>query len=119
MRSICLVLLLVFGCLPDLQARDPKANQEIDFLINHVANANVRFIRNGSEYNSKEAADHLRSKLSSAGERVRSAEDFINGVATKSYFSGDPYLIKTPDGRTVPTGPWLMQALNEHRRARP
>lgn len=105
MRSFFLVLVLIVGGTLDIQARDPRANREIEFLLNYVATSNARFIRNGNEYSAREGADHLRDKLSSAGERVKSAEDFINGVASRSYLSGKPYLVKTQDGRIVPTGP--------------
>ena len=115
MRSTLLVLVLVFGGAVSIQARDPNANREIEFLLNYVATSNARFIRNGSEYSAKESADHLRDKLSRAGERVKSAEDFIKGVASKSYLSGKPYLVKTQGGQIVATGPWLMQALVQHR----
>jgi len=57
----------------------------------------------------------MRKKLSRAGSRVKTAEDFINGIATKSYLTGAPYRVKLPEGRTVPTGPWLTQALAKHR----
>ena len=115
MRSTMLALVLILGTALCAQARDHNSNQEIEFLLNYVATSNARFIRNGSEYSAKEGADHLRDKLSRAGERVKSAEDFIENVASKSYLSGKPYMVKTPEGQIVPTGPWLMQALVQHR----
>jgi hypothetical protein len=115
MRAALLMLLLMLGGVLQLEAREAKANEEIEFLLNHVATSDVRFIRNGTAYDAKQAADHLRSKLGAAGERVKSAEDFINGVATKSYFSGNPYLVKLQDGKTTPAATWLLQALMKHR----
>lgn len=98
-------------------ARDVAADSEIAWLIGEVANADAKFVRNGKAYPPAEAADHLRGKLKSAGERVRTAEDFIEGVASKSYLSGKPYQMKLPDGTLQPAGPWLTAALKRHRAA--
>ena len=73
-------------------------------------------IRNGTEYSAAEGADHLRDKLSKAGNRVKTTEDFITGIASKSYLSGKPFLVKFADGRTQPTGDWLRAHLTEMRK---
>ena len=72
------------------------------------------FIRNGSEYNGKEAADHLRMKLSFAGRRVQSADDFITLCASRSSVTGQPYLIRFSDGTTQTTEVYLRQKLKEY-----
>jgi hypothetical protein len=97
-------------------ALDPQAKAEIDELISFVQISNVRFIRNGKEYSAAEGADHLRDKLGKAGDRVKTTEDFISGIASKSYLSGKPYLVKFADGRTQPTGDWLRAHLAEMRK---
>lgn len=96
-------------------ARPAVVQEEIDHLLAYVEKSDLRFIRNGSEHSAKESADHLRDKLGHAGDRVQSAEDFIVGIASKSYLSGKPYLIKTPDGKERPTGPWLTEELTRYR----
>ncbi len=115
-RLLVLISLLLCSAAGNLHARDPQADQEIEHLLGYVEKSDARFIRNGTEYSAKEGADHLRDKLKSAGERVKTAEDFITGVATKSYLSGKPYLVKTKDGGTRPVGPWLAEALAAHRK---
>lgn len=100
---------------PLLGAETPS--QEIEFLLAHVQNAKVRFVRGGKEYSGAEGAQHLRKKLASAGQRVKSAEDFINGIASKSYLTGEVYMVKFPDGKMTATGPWLTAALARHRQA--
>ena len=97
---------------------EPQAKAEIDGLIAFVRTSDVRFIRNGSEYSAAQGADHLRDKLDKAGDRVKTTDDFITGIATKSYLSGKPYLVKFPDGRTQPTGEWLKAHLAETRKNR-
>ena len=100
-------------------ALDPQTKAEIDELINYVQMSGVRFIRNGSEYSGSEGAQHLRDKLARAGDRVKTTDDFITGIASKSSLSGKPYLVKFPDGHTKPTGEWLRAHLAEMRKNKP
>jgi hypothetical protein len=91
----------------------PSAEQaRIEYLIESVATLNdARFIRNGVEYDSRKAADHLRAKLRNAGSRVRTAEDFILYCAAGSSMSGEKYRIRFADGRTVDTADFLRGKL--------
>ena len=97
-------------------ALDPQTRAEIDELITYVQTSGVRFIRNGSEYSGAEGAQHLRDKLAMAGDRVKTTDDFITGIASKSYLSGKPYLVKFADGHTQPTGDWLWAHFAEVRK---
>ena len=100
-------------------ALDPQTKAEIDELISFVQTSGVRFIRNGTEYSAAEGAQHLRDKLARAGDRVKTTDDFITGIASKSYLSGKPYLVKFPDGHTQPTGEWLRAHLAKARKDKP
>jgi Family of unknown function (DUF5329) len=73
-------------------ALDAQAKAEIDELISYVETSGVRFIRNGTEHSGAEGAQHLRDKLARDGNRVKTTEDFITGVASTSYITGKPYL---------------------------
>jgi len=97
-------------------ALDSQTKAEIDELITYVQTSGVRFIRNGTEYSAAEGAQHLRDKLARAGNRVKTTEDFITGVASTSYITGKPYLVKFADGHTQPTGDWLRAHLAEVRK---
>lgn len=101
--------------LPAHSAESAPGDPEIRYLLTYVEQSQVRFIRGGKEYSAQEAADHLRMKLSKAGGRVKTAEDFIQGIATKSYLTGQPYRVKLADGRERPTGAWLSEILTRHR----
>jgi hypothetical protein len=80
----------------------------IDRLIEYVASqSQVKFIRNGREYSSKEAAMFLRAKFDKMGEHVSTARQFIEQIATGSSTSGKPYLIRFSDGRTVTAAQFL------------
>ena len=109
--SIFTVLLTVATAL----ALDPQAKAEIDELILFVQKSDVLFVRNGSEYSATEGAKHLRYKLSKAGNRVKTTDDFITGIASKSYLSGNVYMVKFTDGRTQPVGEWLRAHLAQIR----
>jgi len=110
--SICTLLLTATMAL----ALDSKTKSEIDDLITYVEKSGVRFIRSGTEYSAAEGAAHLRKKLSAAGDRVKTTEDFIDGIASKSYLNGKLYQVKFADGHTQPTGEWLKAHLAEVRK---
>jgi hypothetical protein len=109
------LLLLFTGIFGFVAAAADPANEEINFLLGYIEKSGATFIRSGKEYTAQEGADHLRFKLKQAGNRVKTAEDFIAGIASKSYLTGATYLVKLPNGKPVPTGPWLTEALARHR----
>ena len=71
----------------------------------------AKFIRNGTEYDGKAAAEHLRLKWSKAGSKVKTAEDFIDRCAAKSSMSGKPYQIRFADGTVKEAGEFLREKL--------
>ncbi len=62
--------------------------QKIQALLEAVETSGVQFIRNGTAYGGKEARSHLELKLSRAGGRIKTAEHFIEYLATKSSMTG-------------------------------
>lgn len=110
-----LLCLFVLSLLVSSARAAETSAQEIEFLVNYIKNSKVRFIRGGTEYSAQEGADHMRTKLARAGTRVKTAEDFISGIATKSYLRGDVYKVRIANGKSVETGPWLTEALRTHR----
>ncbi|MDR2613164.1 MAG: DUF5329 family protein, partial [Deltaproteobacteria bacterium] len=75
------------------------------------------FIRNGSEYGVDSAVSHLRRKLRGARERITTAEEFVDHVASVSSSSGRPYLVRRPGGKDEPAGPYFRELLEETDRA--
>ena len=109
-----LTLVLVFAG-PALGQQDLE-RAKIDYLIDSVAQLHdAVFVRNGTDYSSAQAADHLRLKLRNAGARVRTAEDFIIRCATGSSASGEKYRIRFADGHVVDSAVFLRQRLAEFR----
>ena len=111
MKLSVLVLLLAF--IPNfIMGREARETARIEHLLKTVESmVGASFIRSGSEYDPKAAAQHLRMKLDKAGERVQTAEDFIEGCATRSYLTGDMYKIRLPNGTTVESGKFLREKL--------
>ena len=107
LRLLLMVLLAGWGGMVSAQGMEARVRAEIDELLAFIRTSDVRFIRSGREYSPAAGADHLRSKLEKAGDRVKTVDDFIEGIASRSYLTGKPYLVKFPDGRTQPTGDWL------------
>lgn len=111
--STLVVLALFTGVA---KAQDDIEKKKIDFLISSVENLKgAKFIRNGSEYDGKKAADHLRMKLKSAGDKVQTADDFIRLCASKSYLSGKPYTIRSSDGKTESSERYFREKLKEYK----
>jgi len=115
-RNIKKILVAVFVMLilfaGTLAAQENIENKKIEFLISSVENLKgAKFIRNGAEYDGKKAAEHLRMKLEKAGGKVKTAEDFIQLIASKSYMTGKPYMIKIPDDKTVESEKFLREKL--------
>ena len=113
--SLVTVLLLLLLLIPGvLGAKDAREEKRIEYLLQTVeALKGAVFIRNGTEYNAKDAGKHLRLKLKLAGARVKTAEDFIEVCASRSSFSGDAYKIRLPDGTTTETAPFFRAKLRE------
>jgi hypothetical protein len=97
-----------------VSAQDNIEKKKIEFLISSVENLKgAKFIRNGSEYDGKEAAEHLRMKLQNALV-VETADDFIRLCASKSYISGKPYMIRLSDGKTIKSEEYFRKKLKEY-----
>jgi hypothetical protein len=130
-RAAVLLLALTAACSREKPAPVPPAigkelptttravgrkteSQKIEALIGKVAALEGGvFIRNGREHGPKEAAEHLRSKWRSAGDRIATASQFIDVAGSKSSMTGKPYQIRLSDGRTVPAADWLRERLAE------
>jgi Family of unknown function (DUF5329) len=111
-------LLLALALAPVGRAAPPQVAQtEINYLLGSIENSTCEFFRNGSWYDGKKAAAHLRDKyaLLAAGQRIRTAEDFIEEAATTSSVSGQLYQVRCGTDKAVDTNPWLRQMLVRYR----
>lgn len=77
--------------------------QKITHLITFIRNLKgAIFVRNGDEHTAQAAADHLQMKREKAGARVKTAEEFIDKIASKSSMSGELYMIRFANGKVFP-----------------
>ena len=96
-------------------AQDNAEKKKIDYLLSSIKNyEGAIFIRNGTEHNGKEAAEHLRMKLRKADGKVQTADDFIRLCASKSIISGKPYIIRPPNGKTINSEQYFREKLKEY-----
>lgn len=118
-RRRCVALLLA-GCCRSTWAEPPAAEMaRINRLIDAVAQrGDLKFIRNGKEYTATQAGDFLRGKLKWRIEKVNTIQDFIVEVGTRSTTSGEAYLVRLGDGRTLPSAQFLTQELRRLEKKR-
>ena len=110
-RILGLLVLLAAGATHAFGPSVVEA-QKIEYLIASVATLqNAQFVRNGTAYDGKAAADHLRMKLSKALSRISTAEDFIRLCGSVSSMSGVPYKIRFADGTTIESEVYFRQKL--------
>ena len=119
MKKILVALFVILALFSvTASAQDAVEIKKIDYLISSVENLKgITFVRNGSEYDGKKAAQHLRMKLKKAGARVQTADDFIRLCASRSYLSGKPYLIRSANGKTITTEAFFRNKLKEYHPA--
>jgi hypothetical protein len=101
-------------------APTPAANAEIEYLLSAVASSDCRFYRNGSWYDAKSAAAHLRGKYESLAAKglIAGTDDFIDRAATRSSLSGRDYAIKCEGIAEMSSRQWLTNLLVAYRATR-
>ena len=100
------------GTLPAWAAPEAHEQTRIERLIHAVElRKDMKFIRNGTEYDCSDAAKFLRGKLDSMGREVTTAREFIERIASRSSMSGEPYHVKFADGRTMLASQFLTDEL--------
>ena len=112
-RAALLAVLALSAAFSLQAASRPKVEQaKIEALLSAMQSSDAVFIRNGKEYTGRKAASHLKRKLTFAGDRVRTARDFIAGIATRSEETGEPYRVRFPSGEVRSLANWLNERLS-------
>jgi len=112
--KIWIILFVILASSPVLGNQiEPKASGEIDKLIEYIKNAPCKFNRNGTWYDSNQAAEHIIKKYQYALDKglVKSSEDFIKFAAAKSSMSGKIYKIQCENGEIIKCADWLNEEL--------
>ncbi len=111
---LLLTSLTASGDSPDQQSENIES--AIQFLLKHVADSGLTFIRNSERHDAPDAAEHMTSKYEHFRDKIKTPEDFIQRCASKSLLSGNPYLVVLENGEKVRTDDWLLRALTVYRR---
>jgi hypothetical protein len=104
-----------FGLLLGQTKHILTETDKIKFLLNELdkPEAKLKFIRNGEEFTGKEAREHMQKKLDYAGSKIKTVNDFIDQIATKSYLTGNLYYVKFPNGTKIESAKWLRETLKK------
>ena len=116
--SLAGVWLLLLACGLDPAgagevARRLSEPERIAALLEAVERSGAKFVREGKEYSGVAGRRHLERKLRYARQRVKTAEDFIEGIASRSSTTGRPYQVRLPGGDKIESSVWLQQRLAE------
>ena len=116
MRCVRLLAALIFLSMSaGHMVAAESLDDSIKFLLDYVAKSDATFIRNGQKHTPQEAANHIKAKYEHFKKEIKTAEDFIRLSASKSLLTGQPYLVRTSDGKETRLDEWLTQALEQHR----
>ncbi len=111
--ALAVFLLLVSG--PGRAEPTDRVDQTIQYLISTVSGSGLTFIRNGSEYTSSEAAEHMNRKYQHFKDDIETPEKFIELSATKSLLTGKPYKVINGQGEKLKVSDWLGAELATYR----
>jgi hypothetical protein len=109
-----LAIILLSAFTSKIVAGD-SLEQTINYLLDYVGKSDATFIRNGQKHTPEEAANHIKAKYEHFKNEIKTPEDFIRLAASKSLLTGEPYLVRAPDGKEMRLDIWLTNALKEYR----
>ncbi|MGJ0485725.1 MAG: DUF5329 domain-containing protein [Methylomicrobium sp.] len=94
---------------------------EIVHLFSFLQASGCQFDRNGTWYDSSEAASHLNMKYQYLLNKglVSSSEDFLERVASESSMSGLAYRVRCGSNPAVNSADWFGAELKRYREGRP
>jgi hypothetical protein len=117
-KTIKILSIAVIAALWGVAPANDFVQAEIAHLLEFVDSSDCTFIRNGREYNSHDAVEHIRRKYEYVRSRydVDSAEKFIALSATRSSISTKPYHIQCPGEERISSEQWLLRELSYYRR---
>lgn len=110
-----ILLAAVFLLALPVAADEATTEAEIEFLMTEIGESGCTFIRNGKRHDAADAEAHIRMKYRNAFRHAKTAEMFIERLASKSSMSRKPYLMECPGEAVMPSGDWLNAKLAEYR----
>ena len=114
-RYTLTVVALLSIAISSAWAEEQTVAVEVNYLINAVSESGCNFVRNGKEHTASEAVDHLQMKARRGKRYYDTADEFIDRIASKSSWSGKPYLIQCDGQPAVTASDWFTRVLTEYR----
>ena len=117
MKSVLLLIALIFCSWSISAGMENVAEKEILHLFDYLGKSNCEFNRNGSWYSPQEAVQHLQRKYKWLVKRglINSAEQFIERAASRSSMSGESYLVRCADSQPIKSSEWFTDELKKFR----
>lgn len=108
----CLLIILSFhlSCVAG-------TTEEIASLLYFIEQSECTFIRNGKQYDTLEARQHIEIKYTYFKERITTAEEFIQYSAAGSTITGKSYRVLC-NGVSMNSSDWLNAELDNIRTKR-
>jgi hypothetical protein len=113
--SHSLLAIILFSAFTGKIVAGDSLEPTINYLIDYVGKSDATFVRNGQKHTPQEAASHIKAKYEHFKSEIKTPEDFIRLSASKSLLTGQPYLVRTVDGKEMHLDAWLTEALKKHR----
>jgi len=103
-------LLMILFVSSNAFACEVSEKDKVKGLLDALTSSKITFIRNDEEHDGAYARKHLQDKLNNAKD-IKTAEDFIDKIASKSSHSGKDYVIKLEDGSKIDAEKWFEEQL--------
>ncbi|MEO3991796.1 YfeK family protein [Pseudocitrobacter cyperus] len=108
MKKLLCALVALLLTLPAWAKLNAHEEARINAMLEALSQQKTLvFVRNGDEHTCDEAVSHLRLKLSNTRNRIDTAEQFIDKVASSSSITGKPYIVKIPGKSDENAQPYL------------
>src|SRR5512143_3255431 len=109
-RSLVIVFIAIVITATMVLAEDRRSQENtdeaIEYLLAFVAQSDCTFIRNGRSYSGKQASRLMQDNSWYCKDQIFTPEDFIRLAATKSLQTGQPYMVRTKDGKDLCCDEW-------------
>lgn len=108
MKKILCALVALLLTLPAWAKLNAHEEARINAMLDALSQQKeLVFVRNGDEHTCDEAVSHLKLKLGNTRNRIDTAEQFIDKVASSSSITGKPYIVKIPGKSDENAQPFL------------
>ncbi|WP_265693037.1 DUF5329 family protein [Providencia rustigianii] len=112
--SLLVIFLTVFVTTNAL-ALSPEEKTRAEALLAELGKQqNLTFTRNGSGHSAADAESHLRLKLGKTEKRLKTTEQFIDNVASKSSITGEEYQVTDAQGKVTSANQYLHDLLKNN-----